>query len=166
MSTSGYYRRTCTLVHVGGFCLLLTACAYRLPKPAAPVSARIPGTTLISAPTPPAGTVAVYANRPDGTPLAGAAVYLLSQERDAAVHIFNGRGIATVDLIDKQFFPRVLVVHAGTIIQFHNLDDITHQIYSFSINPPLDLEIHPNETQRVIIPARATLLTLGSKIDS
>mgnify|MGYP004702790183 CR=1 FL=1 len=152
MSTSGCYKRTRAMVYVSGFCLLLAACAYRLPKPAPPV--------------PPAGAVAVYANRPDGTPLAGAAVYLLPQDRHAAVHIFNGRGIATVDLIDKQFFPKLLVVHVGTIIQFHNLDNVTHQIYSFSSNPPLDLGIRPNEIQRVVLPERAALLTLGSKIDS
>lgn len=40
--------------------------------------------------------------------------------------------IATMDQIDQQFRPHILVIEKGTLVSFPNSDNIKHQIYSFS----------------------------------
>ena len=39
---------------------------------------------------------------------------------------------ATMDQIDQQFTPHILVIEKGTIVSFPNSDNIRHHIYSFS----------------------------------
>ena len=164
MSTLLFIRRTYVALAGGAFCLLLAACVSRPSRPAPPPIVKPTPATRPAPPTPAKGSLAVYATYGDGAPLAGAAIYLQNLEASAQISHSDSASKHAVDLIDTRFEPRLLIVHAGGTVVFNNLDDVEHQIYSFSTNPPLNLELRPNQSGRVRMPDHAAVVTLGCKI--
>lgn len=49
---------------------------------------------------------------------------------------------AVENQINKQFVPHLLVVRAGTLVQFPNQDNIRHQVYSFSPAKRFELPLY------------------------
>ncbi|HKT33020.1 MAG TPA: hypothetical protein VJS89_11120 [Gammaproteobacteria bacterium] len=112
----------------------------------------------------PRAALAIYATRADGTPLADAAVYLQALDTRRETDTLRAAHADTVDLIDRQFQPRIQIVHSGGSVVFNNLDDVEHDIYSFSTAPALTLQLRPGQSRRVIAPNHPMVLTLGCKI--
>ena len=133
-------------------CLLLAGCIPLIPWQEAVVKPA------------PRAAVAIYATRADGTPLADAAVYLQALDPGRETATLRAARADTVDLIDRQFQPRIQIVHSGDTVAFNNLDDVEHEIYSFSTAPALTLSLRPGQSRRVIAPNHPMVLTLGCKI--
>ncbi|HKV97462.1 MAG TPA: hypothetical protein VJR90_08255 [Gammaproteobacteria bacterium] len=152
----GVFPRVCSararLLPAGALCLLLAGCIPLIPWQEAVIKPA------------PRAAVAVYATRADGTPLADAAVYLQALDTGRDTRMLRATRADTVDLIDRQFQPRVQIVHSGGPVVFNNLDDVEHVIYSFSTEPALTLQLRPGQSRRVIAPNHPMVLTLGCKI--
>lgn len=159
MSILLFSRHLSALLCSAALCLLLAACISRVPRPT-PTAKPPP----VVKPAPLSGALAVYATRADGTPLAGAAIVLRDLDGENKDSVATPAPDSTIDLIDHQFQPRVLIVQSGNTVVFNNLDTVEHQIYSFSTNPPLDLDLRPDQSRRVSMPAQTTVVTLGCKI--
>lgn len=57
---------------------------------------------------------------------------------------------SSMDQVDRQFQPRVLVVPAGTDVEFPNSDDVRHHVYSFSPTKTFELRLfHGSEAPPV-----------------
>lgn len=136
----------------GALCLLLAGCIPLIPWREAAVKPA------------PRAALAIYATRADGTPLADAAVYLQALDTSREPRTLRAARADTVDLIDRQFQPRIQIVHSGGLVVFNNLDDVEHEIYSFSTTPALTLQLRPGQSRRVISPNHPMVLTLGCKI--
>ncbi|MGH8293796.1 MAG: carboxypeptidase regulatory-like domain-containing protein [Gammaproteobacteria bacterium] len=140
------------LLPAGALCLLLAGC---IPL--------IPWQEAVIKPVPRAA-LAVYATRADGTPLADAAVYLQALDASRETRARRAARADTVDLIERQFQPRIQIVRSGGSVVFNNLDDVEHDIYSFSTVPALTLQLRPGQSRRVLAPNHPMVLTLGCKI--
>ena len=157
MSALLFTRRSHIALAGGALCLLLAACVSRPSRPT-------PGPAVKPPPAPAQGSLAVYATHADGAPLAGAAIYLQSLDGGAPSTDAGVASNYSIDLIATQFEPRLLIVHTGTTVVFNNLDEVEHQIYSFSTDPPLNLDLRPGQSRRVSMPDHAAVMTLGCKI--
>lgn len=70
----------------------------------------------------------------------------------------------SMDQIDLQFQPRVLVVPGGTEVGFPNGDDVRHHVYSFSATKPFELRLfHGTEAPPVTF-EQAGPVVLGCNI--
>jgi plastocyanin len=71
---------------------------------------------------------------------------------------------AIIDQRNLAFTPRVLVVAAGTSVDFPNSDSVSHQVYSFSPAKRFQLPLYKGETHPPVIFDRAGLVVLGCNI--
>ncbi|HEX7082151.1 MAG TPA: methylamine utilization protein [Gammaproteobacteria bacterium] len=88
----------------------------------------------------------------DGAPVPDAAVYALrlDDESSGGPSVSRGIGaakhthppIAVMDQRHRAFVPHVLVVQAGTLIDFPNNDSVSHHVYSFSPARPFELSLY------------------------
>lgn len=53
---------------------------------------------------------------------------------------------ASLDQVNKQFVPNLLVIPVGTEVQFPNRDQIHHNVYSLSRTKKFDLKLYKGET--------------------
>ena len=113
----------------------------------------------------PAGSAAlvVYVTKGNGAPARDAVVYLLPAEH-AGIPPGPTPQPAVMDLVERQFAPRVLPVAAGTAVTFRNLDDVGHDVYSFSATGPLSLQLSPGVARTTASLSRPGPVTLGCKI--
>ena len=84
-----------------------------------------------------AATIDALVTTDGGQPLGDAVIV-------AAPHAVSLEAVtadATLDQIDKQFMPGLLVVQVGTLAHFPNHDHIRHQVYSFSPAKPFELPL-------------------------
>lgn len=148
--------------------LALTGCALftsgsAVPKPPAPRAAA-PAPIHLPAPAPIPATpaaVAVYATGADDRPLHDALIYL--HPVDALAAAAPGPP-AAVDLMHRSFAPAVLAVAAGTVVTLHNLDDVDHDVYSFSPALPFSLRLAAQGGSGSLTAAHAGLVVLGCKV--
>ncbi|MGH8220273.1 MAG: methylamine utilization protein [Steroidobacteraceae bacterium] len=107
------------------------------------------------------GVVAVLVSQPGGKPLAGTVLMLhrlTSPPRSAApVH-------ATIDQINREFVPDVLVIPVGSTVSFPNTDKVRHQVYSFSPAHRFQLPLYSGRPYPAEHFDRAGLVTLGCNI--
>ncbi|WP_246840549.1 methylamine utilization protein [Lacimicrobium sp. SS2-24] len=75
----------------------------------------------------------------DGKPMPGAVIYLTSEQ--ALPGVEEG-AVATMDQVNKQFAPHILVVQKGTQVSFPNSDSIQHHVYSFSAAKTFQLQLY------------------------
>ena len=69
----------------------------------------------------------------DKKPLANIVVYVESENKPTVSEdILSDSPIATMDQVNRQFRPHILVVNKNTKIDFPNSDKIKHHVYSFS----------------------------------
>jgi plastocyanin len=69
-----------------------------------------------------------------------------------------------MDQRNLAFAPRVLVVGAGTSVEFPNNDSVSHQVYSFSAAKRFHLPLYKGEPHPPISFDRAGLVVLGCNI--
>ena len=64
-------------------------------------------------------------------PLANIVVYVEPEKKSTVIQpILSDRPIATMDQVNRQFLPHILVVNKDTKIDFPNSDKIKHHVYS------------------------------------
>jgi plastocyanin len=77
-----------------------------------------------------------------------------------------GRSLATA-VMDQQhlaFVPRVLVVAAGTTVEFPNNDSVSHQVYSFSPAKKFQLPLYKGQLHPPVVFDHGGLVVLGCNI--
>lgn len=135
--------------------LALTGCAGVTLGSATPAAAAAP-----PAPSTPAA-VAVFATGADERPLPDVLVTLRPAEGNAE----PARPLpAALDLMRRRFEPRVLVVPVGTPLTIHNLDDVDHELYSFSPALAFSLHLAAKGGSGAVTAAHAGVVVLGCKV--
>src|SRR3984893_6428114 len=108
-----------------------------------------------------AATLLVAVQTPDGRPLAGAVL---------TVHALNGNSRpaapvnAVMDQVDRAFVPDVLVIPAGSTVEFPNSDSVSHQIYSFSAAKKFQLPLYRGKRYPPVLFDQVGFVTLGCNI--
>ncbi len=107
-----------------------------------------------------AATLDVHVQDVAGRPLGGAVVSVLP---DGPVQLAHG---ATAQMAQKNrtFVPHVLVVQAGTAVQFPNFDTIRHHVYSFSAIKPFEIKLYAATPVAPIIFDKPGTAVLGCNI--
>jgi plastocyanin len=93
----------------------------------------------------------------------GDAVVTLSPAQGAAGTPSQPKS-AIMDQRDRTFVPRVLVVSAGTSVEFPNNDSVSHQVYSFSPAKRFQLPLYKGEIHPPITFDQPGLVVLGCNI--
>ncbi|MHB8477572.1 MAG: methylamine utilization protein [Steroidobacteraceae bacterium] len=83
----------------------------------------------------------------------------LEQRRPATVE-----AKAVMDQRNLAFVPRVIVIAAGTIVEFPNNDTVSHQVYSFSPAKKFQLPLYKGELHTPVKFDREGLVVLGCNI--
>ena len=72
----------------------------------------------------------------------------------------NARGVATMNQLNKQFSPGVLVVAKGTKIEFPNRDAIFHNVFSVTPDNSFDLGSYRQGSSRSVTTTRPGVITV------
>ena len=107
-----------------------------------------------------AGTLEVSVLDRDGNPVPEVAVYVMY--RDSASHATQASAI--MDQHDAQFVPHILVVQAGTSVEFPNSDVVAHHVYSFSKPNNFVLPLYKGDKHKPVTMAHNGIVTLGCNI--
>jgi plastocyanin len=108
-----------------------------------------------------AATLTVAVQTSDGRPLSGAVLL---------VHVLNGTARpaapvnAVMDQVDRTFVPDLLVIPAGSTVEFPNSDSVRHQIYSFSAAKKFQLPLYGGKRYPPVRFDQAGFVTLGCNI--
>ncbi len=108
-----------------------------------------------------AATIVVAVQTADGRPLAGAVL---------TIHSLTGGdhpGVpvnAVMDQVNRAFVPDLLVIPAGSTVEFPNSDSVSHQIYSFSAARKFQLPLYRSKPYPPVHFDQAGLVTLGCNI--
>jgi plastocyanin len=92
-----------------------------------------------------------------GAPLADAVVFLEDGAPAAPT-------TATLDQVDKQFVPRLLVIPRGTTVSFPNRDQIHHHVYSFSPAKTFEIPLYKGEQAAPVVFDEVGAVKLGCNI--
>jgi plastocyanin len=108
-----------------------------------------------------AATLALTVHQLNGKPLPGAVITLdpvgVAAHRIAPVH-------RVMDQIDRGFVPDILVLPAGSTVEFPNSDSVRHQIYSFSAAKNFQLPLYYGKAYPPVTFDQPGLVTLGCNI--
>jgi len=116
--------------------------------------------TVLAAPALADSVVVTVLDR-DGKPVPGVAVYLESPELAARPVL---QPSAVMDQHDKRFVPHLLVVQAGTSVEFPNSDTIAHHVYSFSYPNEFKLPIYRGDAYPPFSFADSGVVILGCNV--
>jgi plastocyanin len=72
--------------------------------------------------------------------------------------------VLIMDQIDKQFAPKVLVVHKNQTVSFPNSDNIRHHLYSFSTPKPFEFKMFKGGESKQLTFDQAGIVVLGCNI--
>ncbi len=97
-----------------------------------------------------------------GAPVAGVAVYAVPAV--AAPKPSRPLPRAVMDQRNKQFVPHILVVQAGTLVDFPNSDTVSHHVYSFSPAHPFELPLYKGDPHPPIEFDTPGVVVLGCNI--
>ncbi len=98
----------------------------------------------------------------DGAPLAGVAVYFAAVDPDAVPA--GPVAAATMDQLDLEFVPRLLVVQRGAEVDFPNNDTVSHHVYSFSVPKAFVLPLYKGQEHRPVRFDQPGIVVLGCNI--
>ncbi|WP_339721074.1 methylamine utilization protein [uncultured Paraglaciecola sp.] len=76
----------------------------------------------------------------------------------------NKVDVLTMDQIDKQFAPQVLVVQKNQTVSFPNSDNIRHHLYSFSKPKPFEFRMFKGGESKKLVFDQAGIVVLGCNI--
>ena len=108
-----------------------------------------------------AATLFVAVQTSDGRPLVGAVL---------TVHALSGTGHpaapvnAVMDQVNRAFVPDLLVIPAGSTVEFPNSDSVNHQIYSFSQVKKFQLPLYRGKRYPPVRFDQVGFVTLGCNI--
>jgi len=94
----------------------------------------------------------------DGTgPVAGAVVYMNDGSKPSPVR-------SAVSQKDRMFHPHVLILPAGSSVDFPNQDNTQHHVYSFSPAKTFNLELYANQPEAPVVFDQPGIVELGCNI--
>jgi plastocyanin len=108
-----------------------------------------------------AATLAIAVQTSNGRPLIGAVL---------TVHVLSGTSHpaapvnAVMDQVNRAFVPDVLVIPAGSTVEFPNSDSVSHQIYSFSPARKFQLPLYRGKRYPPVRFDQVGFVTLGCNI--
>jgi plastocyanin len=73
-------------------------------------------------------------------------------------------GTVVLDQRERKFVPAVLPVQTGTRVAFHNNDDVSHHVYSFSPARRFQLFLPKRDEEQTVEFARPGVVTLGCNL--
>jgi plastocyanin len=106
------------------------------------------------------GTLSVKASLADHKPFAGAVIAVQTHTAHAPVAPVS----AIVDQINLTFVPDVIVIPAGSTVEFPNSDSVSHQIYSFSPTKRFQLPLYHGKPYPPVRFDQTGIVTLGCNI--
>ncbi|KAA1159693.1 methylamine utilization protein [Pseudoalteromonas fuliginea] len=77
---------------------------------------------------------------------------------------FTPKTVATMDQVNKQFSPELLIVQKGQQVNFPNSDNIRHHVYSFSQAKPFQLKLYSGQPKDPIVFDKPGVVVLGCNI--
>ncbi|HEU4617301.1 MAG TPA: methylamine utilization protein [Gammaproteobacteria bacterium] len=110
----------------------------------------------------PAGRLVVTVVDRDSKPVADVAVYAVPAGQPMPLP--TPPPSAVMDQRNKEFVPHVLVVQAGTSVDFPNNDTVSHHVYSFSKAHPFELALYKGDPHPPLTFDTAGLVVLGCNI--
>ncbi len=117
---------------------------------------------LASAASMAASALTVAVTSADHRPVSG--VVVTATALGARIRPSRERKPAVMDQVNKTFVPQVLVVAAGTAVEFPNSDSVSHQVYSFSRAKHFQLPLYKGEVHSPIQFDQPGLVVLGCNI--
>jgi plastocyanin len=100
----------------------------------------------------------------DGRPVSDVVIVATLRQTSDATTSSGAPLHASMDQIDRQFVPRILVVRAGTPVDFPNGDSVAHQVYSFSPAKRFQLSLYRGQVYPPLIFDKPGLVVLGCNI--
>ncbi len=99
----------------------------------------------------------------DETPVAGVAVVV---DLDGSPEFAPAQqpGVAVMDQIDEQFVPALLVIQAGSRVDFPNSDAVLHHVYSFSAAKQFELPLFHGRVHSPVVFDKPGLVVVGCNI--
>ena len=98
----------------------------------------------------------------DGAPLAGVAIYF--EAVDPAVMPAGPMAVASMDQVNLEFVPRLLVVQRGADVDFPNSDSVSHHVYSFSAPKAFELPLYKGAEHSPVRFEQPGVVVLGCNI--
>lgn len=83
---------------------------------------------------------------------------------EGPAHAAGARKPAIMDQVNKAFVPQILVIEAGTTVEFPNSDSVSHQVYSFSPAKRFQLSLYRGEVHSPILFDKPGVVVLGCNI--
>ncbi|MEO0436947.1 MAG: methylamine utilization protein [Pseudomonadota bacterium] len=100
----------------------------------------------------------------NGEPMAGAVVALEPVGSQAAIDAPMPAQPGTMDQINRQFAPHILVVQRGAEVSFPNSDSIKHHVYSFSQAKTFEIKLYNDASPEALVFERAGEVELGCNV--
>ena len=98
----------------------------------------------------------------DGAPLAGVAIYF--EAVDSAVMPAGPAAAVSMDQVNLEFVPRLLVIQRGAEVNFPNSDTVSHHVYSFSAPKAFALPLYKGEEHSPVRFEQPGVVILGCNI--
>jgi plastocyanin len=111
-----------------------------------------------------AGTLEISVADERGEPVAQVAVYATPLTGAPAKKPSAAKRTASMDQQHNEFVPHVLVVSAGTEVQFPNSDVVSHHVYSFSQAKTFELALYKGNTHSPLAFDEPGVVVLGCNI--
>lgn len=107
-----------------------------------------------------ANAVLIQVNSDDGEPLTGAVVWAVPKKSQAN----PAETVYTMDQVNRQFVPHVLVVPRGAEVRFPNSDPILHHVYSFSSAKTFQLKLYRGNNREPVTFDEPGVVDVGCNI--
>ena len=111
-----------------------------------------------------AGTLEVKVTDERGEPVAHVAVYATPLAPAVAKKTNAPKRTAVMDQMHNEFVPRMLIVSAGTEVQFPNNDVVSHHVYSFSQAKTFELGLYKGNRYPPLVFDELGVVVLGCNI--
>lgn len=122
------------------------------------------GALGICASAAPAAALKVDVVDRDGKPVNDVVVVASLRQGSATLAPVQPTSHAIMDQVDRQFVPRILVIRAGTAVDFPNSDTVAHQVYSFSPAKRFQLSLYKGHVYPPLVFDQPGLVVLGCNI--
>jgi len=111
-----------------------------------------------------AGTLEIKVSDEGGQPISQVAVYATPVAGAPAKKPNAAKRTASMDQQHNEFVPHVLVISAGTQVEFPNHDVVSHHVYSFSQAKTFELALYKGNTHPPLAFDEPGVVVLGCNI--
>ena len=111
-----------------------------------------------------AGSLEIASRDQDATPVADLIVWLTPLDAPMPPLPPAGSLTATVEQKNEEFAPYTIAVRTGTQVEFPNLDDVQHHVYSLSRPAKFDIPLYGGKKTESVVMDQAGLVPVGCNI--